>query len=81
MKHGDLMIHKIKKHGDKFAICWKFSAGNRTFGDASCWFLHCKSEESYTTPEWKCSLCDNEFRCQSELGRMANVFSEVKILG
>jgi hypothetical protein len=69
VKHGDLMSHKKKKHGNKVAICWKFLAGNCIFGDASCWFLHSESEESCTTPEWKCNLCDNEFRCQSELLR------------
>ena len=66
VKHGGLMNHKKTKHRDKVAICWKFSAGNCTFGDARCWFLHCESEES---PEWKCNLCDNKFRCQSELLR------------
>jgi hypothetical protein len=57
---------KKTKHRDKVAICWKFSAGNCTFGDAGCWFLHCESEES---PEWKFNLCDNKFRCQTELLR------------
>ena len=69
VKHGGLMNHKKTKHRDKVAICWKFSAGNCSFGDAYCWFLHSEYEESCTSPEWKCNFCDNEFRCQSELLR------------
>ena len=69
IKHGDLMKHNKKKHEDRVAICWKFSAGNFTFGDAACWFLHCESEVSCSTPGWNCSLCENTFRCQSELLR------------
>ena len=60
IEHGDLMSHKKKKHGNKVAIYWKCLAGNCIFGDASCWFLHSESEESCTTPEWKCNLCDNK---------------------
>ena len=68
-KHGDMMKHKKKQHADKVTICWKFSSGNCTFGDASCWFLHSESEETNTTPEWNCSLCEKEFRCHSEFLR------------
>ena len=53
---GNLMHHKKTKHENKVAICWKFSAGNCTFRDDDCWFLHCESEQS--TSEWKCSLCE-----------------------
>ena len=63
------MKHKKRKHEDRVAICWKFSAGNCTFGDASSWFLHRESEVSCSTQGWNCSLCENEFRCQSELLR------------
>ena len=69
MKHGDLMKHKKRKHEDRVALCWKFSAGNCTFGDANCWFLHHESEVSCTTSGWNCILCENEFRCRSELLR------------
>ena len=66
-KHGDLMMHKKNKHGDKVALCWNFLTGNCTFGNDSCWFLHYESGGSYSTPEWKCNLCDDKFRCKSEL--------------
>ena len=69
MKHGDLMNHKKNKHGDRVAICWNFTDGLCTFGDAGCWFLHCESEEYSDTPVWTCTLCNNEFRSQSELSR------------
>ena len=59
------MHHKKNKHGDKVAICWKYSSGNCTFRDNDCWFLHCESEQ--TLSEWKCRFCESQFICQSEL--------------
>ena len=64
---GALMHHKKNNHEDNVAICWKYSTGNCTFSNDDCWFLHCESEQ-YTS-EWKCSLCESKFICQSEFLR------------
>jgi hypothetical protein len=62
------MYHKKSTHTDKVATCCSFLAGNYTFKDDDCWFLHCESEQ-YTSDEVKCSLCEIKFICQSELLR------------
>ena len=62
------MYHKKSTHEDKVATCWSVLAGNCTFKDNDCWFLHCETER-FTSDEVKSSLCEIKFICQSELLR------------
>ena len=57
-----LMKHKKKKHTDKVSSCWKFVDGNCSFGDEKCWFNHNSKSNNF-----KCSICDEHFKTQSDL--------------
>ena len=66
---NDLMKHKKIHHYEKVAICRMFASGYRSYGDTNCWFQHDQSDKDQELPTVKCSICDNEFKCKSELLR------------
>ena len=57
-----LMQHKKRKHTEKVSSCWKFVDGNCSFGDERCWFNHNTNSNNF-----KCTVCDEEFKTQSAL--------------
>ena len=60
---GELMHHKKDDHIDKVSICWQFAAGNCSFGNEKCWFLH--EAESDSSPQYICNICERKFSTQS----------------
>ena len=57
-RKGELMRHKKNEHEENVKTCWKFTAGNCTFGDDKCWFMHNREIKS---TEYKCQLCEKVF--------------------
>ena len=57
-RKGELMRHKKNEHEENVKTCWKFTAGNCTFEDDKCWFMHNREIKS---TEYKCQLCEKVF--------------------
>ena len=54
-----LMLHNQNAHKEKLAECWKFSAGECTYGD-KCWFKHSAVEERRSL-KFDCNKCEKRF--------------------
>ena len=62
----DLMIHRKNAHKEKVNYCRYFSSGNCVFGDDACWYSHSRSDTDKSVTEFKCSICEKEFKVRSD---------------